>query len=88
VRDVNGELEQLIGRIVDERIALALAGRKPSPKVEAYVSAADVQAALGCSRSAAYRHMRAAAGRPVGTRRMLRVTTESWRRYATRTVGR
>lgn len=49
-----------------------------------YVSATDVQSALGCSRSQAYYHLRAAAGRTDGTRSALRVAVHVWERYAKR----
>ena len=47
-----------------------------------WVAAVDVMRLLGCSRSAAYRHLRRAAGRGRGTRRILRVSVEMWEQYA------
>lgn len=52
------------------------------------VSARDVMAAVGCSKSAAYRHLREAAGRPNGTGKTLRVPVDTWERYAKRAFGR
>lgn len=75
-------LAELVAAKVLERIGA------PQPKVPAFVSARDVQAALGCSKSAAYRHLRFAAGRPMGTRKMLRVSTVTWARYAARTFDK
>jgi len=49
-----------------------------------HVGAAEVVAAFGCSRSAAYRHLRAASGRTAGTGAMLRVDLDSWETYARR----
>ena len=56
--------------------------------INRFVRASDVILAVGCSRSAAYRHLREAAGRPNGTGKALRVTVDAWERYARRTFGR
>lgn len=50
-----------------------------------YVAAADVQRALGCSRSLAYWHLARAAGRVEGSRGLLRVPLHTWEEYARRT---
>ncbi len=50
-----------------------------------WVGVVDVQAALGCSRTTAYEHLRRAAaqlGRPPGKRGLLRVSLEEWEHYA------
>ena len=49
--------------------------------ITVFVSASDVMQALGCSRSLAYEHLRAAAGRPPGTRGLLRVPVAVWEDY-------
>lgn len=59
-----------------------------APRIQQYVGYRDVMAANGISKSAAYRHLRDAAGRPTGTRKTLRVSVETWERYARRTFGR
>jgi len=51
------------------------------PALEPCVSARDVMAALGCSRSAAYEHLRRASGRGEGTRGLLRVRQSVWNTY-------
>lgn len=53
-----------------------------------YVSAADVQASLRCSRSTAYWHLARAARRTEDQRRrLLRVEESVWLRYVARTFG-
>jgi len=52
-----------------------------------YVTVKEVQRAIGCSRSAAYEHLRKAAGRDKGKRGMLRVPVDRWERYASETFG-
>jgi hypothetical protein len=52
-----------------------------------FVSAADVQRALGCSRSMAYEHLRHAAGRDFGDRGMLRVSIPIWEAYVEEVFG-
>ncbi len=51
-----------MGWVVEERRKLPLT---------VFVSVSDVQRALGCSRSAAYEHLRRAAGREQGVRGLL-----------------
>jgi|HubBroStandDraft_6_1064221.scaffolds.fasta_scaffold66849_1 hypothetical protein len=52
---------------------------RPLPAgMTAWVSAEDVEYAVGCSRSKANEYLRAAAGRPVGTGRLLRVPVDVW----------
>lgn len=46
-----------------------------------FVSVEDVIAALRCSRSLAYDHLRRASGRPAGTRGLLRVPSLRWEDY-------
>ena len=46
-----------------------------------FVTVADVQEALQCSRTTAYEHLRRAAGRKAGDRGMLRVAVRTWERY-------
>ena len=46
-----------------------------------FVGAAEVMAALGCSRATAYEHLRRAAARKPGDRGLLRVPVEVWERY-------
>jgi hypothetical protein len=53
-----------------------------SPSITPFVDAADVQAALKCSRSTAYYHLRRASGRTSGTGTLLRVPLRTWERYA------
>ncbi len=52
-----------------------------------FVDVRDVRQALGCSLSAAYDHLRRAAGRDKGKRGMLRVPVDQWERYAKETFG-
>jgi hypothetical protein len=53
--------------------------------IAVYVSAEDVRAALGCSRSLAYWHLARAAGREPGARGLLRVSVATWENYARKT---
>ena len=65
------------------RARLRASERRLDPeKATAWVSADDVRALLGCSRAAAYRHLRAAAGRHRGSGKLLRVPLAAWERYA------
>jgi len=60
------------------------------PLLRRWVSAADVQVALGCSRASAYEHLRRAAGRTPGAvdaGRLLRVGLEAWEAYAAATFS-
>lgn len=56
-------------------------------QLEPTVTAADVMAQLGCSRSAAYEHLRAAARREQGARGLLRVRLSVWESYCARNFG-
>ena len=55
--------------------------------ITVFVCAADVERAVGCSRSAAYDHLRRASGRAPGARGMLRVSIATWESYAEKTWG-
>jgi hypothetical protein len=58
-------------------------GDRPLPAgMTAWVSAEDVVNAVGCSRSKANEYLRAAAGRSVGTGRLLRVPVDVWEAWA------
>src|SRR5262245_20245609 len=46
-----------------------------------FVTPADVQRVLQCSRSTAYEHLRRASGRPPEQRGLLRVPVRTWERY-------
>ncbi len=74
---------------VVQRLTPLILGARTLPTTQArdvpiriYVTAKDVMAATGCSRSEAYRRLRAAAGRKRGTRKLLRVPVDVWERYA------
>lgn len=62
--------------------------RRPKPTrslpagMTAWVSAGDVAGAVGCSKSKAHGYLRAAAGRSVGTGRLLRVPVDAWEAWA------
>ena len=47
-----------------------------------FVCAKDVMRVLSCSQSAAYRHLRVAAGKTGSSRAMLRVSVAAWEQYA------
>src|SRR5229473_1150345 len=46
-----------------------------------FVSVADVERVLGCSRSTAYIHLRRVAKRPRGSHGLLRVSAHDWEKY-------
>jgi hypothetical protein len=55
---------------------------RPPPSATQWICASDVQRLLGCSRSSAYRHLRAASGRHRGEAKLLRVPLAKWEQYA------
>jgi hypothetical protein len=55
--------------------------------ITVFVSVDDVVAALGCSRSTAYEHLRRAARREAGARGLLRVPVAVWEDYLRETNG-
>ncbi len=83
--------------MLDEIAALLLSGLEGEPKptrpprdlrVTKMVAAEDVVAALGCARSTAYQHMRAAlGGTRTGKRGLVRVPVKAWEAYVERTFG-
>ncbi len=62
--------------------------KKSRVPITGFVSYRDVMEAIRCSKSAAYRHLRKAVGRPNGTHKALRAPVDMWERYARRTLGR
>src|SRR5688572_10734326 len=64
-----------------------LCPHEPRVRLTSWVSAADVQRALGCARSTAFMYLRQAAGRPPGERGLLRVPVETWEAYAKEMIG-
>src|SRR5687768_5500356 len=61
--------------------------QRSAPALTHYVSARDVQDVLGCSRSAAYDHLRCASGQRSRPRGLLRVALHVWEAYAERKFG-
>ena len=87
-------LADAVAARVSERLTPILQGaripRREAPTgvpIRMYVTAKDVVASTGCSRSEAYRKLRSATGRKKGTKRLLRVPLDVWERYIERDGG-
>jgi hypothetical protein len=71
--------DRVVERLTEQREAV----ERPLPVgMSAWVCAADVERAVGCSASKAHEYVRAAAGRDVGTGQLLRVPVDIWEAWA------
>jgi hypothetical protein len=90
------DLRRLIEPLAPSAIRETVPGRRhetePKPVhplpagMTAWVSANDVARALSCSHAKAHEHLRAAAGRAIGTGHLLRVPVDIWETWARDTL--